>query len=95
MVSKKYKLASQNFLGRAAIWGEDLMVLWRENMNSEVRNWELIKRLMTRCFIPYDVRDKYYLKLQRLKQGDELCVDDYVKKFKLFVIASDIGEFER
>ena len=49
---------------------------------------------MTRCFIPYDVRDKYYLQLQRLKQGDELCVDNYAKEFKLFVITSDLGESE-
>ena len=45
----------------------------RENGNSEVKNWELMKRLMTRCFIPPDIRDKFYLKLQRLKQ-DELSV---------------------
>ena len=40
------------------------MVLMRENGSSEVRNWELMKRLMTRHFIPPDVRDKFYLKLQ-------------------------------
>ena len=64
----------------------------RENGNSEVRNWELMRRLMTRHFIPPDVRDKFYLKLQRLKQGDELSIEDYAKEFKLFVIASDLGE---
>ena len=69
------------------------MALMRENGNSEVRNWELMKRLMTRHFIPLDVRDKLYLKLQRLKQGD-LSVEDYAKEFKLFVIASDLGESE-
>ena len=42
------------------------MALMRENGNSEVRNWELMKRLMSRHFIPHDVRDKYFLKLQRL-----------------------------
>ena len=55
---KKCKLASQKFLGHATIWWEDLMVLGRENGNSEIRNWELMKRLMTRRFIPYDIRDK-------------------------------------
>ena len=59
----------------------------------EVRNWDLMKRLMTRHFIPPDVKDKFYLKLQRLKQGD-LSVEDYAKEFKLFVIASDLGESE-
>lgn len=91
---QKCKLASSKFLGRAAIWWKDLMALLRENGNDEVRNWELMKRLMTRHFIPYDVRDKFYLKLQKLKQGDELSVDDYARKFKLFVIASDIGKSE-
>ena len=62
---------------------------------SEIKKWEIMKRLMTRHFIPHEVRDKFHLKLQKLKQGNELCVDDYVKKFKLFVIASDVGEFER
>ena len=27
-----------------------------------------------------------------IKQGDELCIDDYAKKFKLFVTTSDVGE---
>ena len=31
--------------------------------------------------------------MQRLKQGD-LSVEDYAKEFKLFVIASDLGESE-
>ena len=69
------------------------MAMMRKNRNSEVRNWELMKRLMTRHFIPPDVRDKFYMKLQRLKQGD-LSVEDYAKEFKLFVIASDLGESE-
>ena len=69
------------------------MAMMRKNRNSEVRNWELMKRLMTRHFIPPDVRDKFYMKLQRLKQGD-LSVEDYTKEFKLFVIASDLGESE-
>ena len=60
---KKCKLAFQKFLGHAVIWQEDLMALLRENRNSEIRNWELMKSLMTRPFIPYDIRDKYYLKL--------------------------------
>ena len=34
-----------------------------ENGNSEVRNWELMKRLMSRHFIPPDFRVKFYLKL--------------------------------
>ena len=34
------------------------------------------------------------MKLQRLKQGDELSVEDYAKEFKLFVIASDLSESE-
>ena len=69
------------------------MAMMRKNRNSEVRNWELMKRLMTKHFIPLDVRDKFYMKLQRLKQGD-LSVEDYTKEFKLFVIASDLGESE-
>ena len=71
-----------------------MIALLRENENSEVINWELMKRLMTRYLISPDVRDKFHIKLQRLKQGDELSVEDYVKKFKLFVITSDLGESE-
>ena len=69
------------------------MALWRESRHYEITNWEIIKRLMTRHFIPLNVKDKFYLKLQRLKQGD-LSVEDYAKEFKLFVIVSDLGEFE-
>ena len=54
-----------------------------------------MKRLMTRHFIPQDVRDKFYVKFQGLKQCDKMCVDEYIKKFKLFVIASDVGGSER
>ena len=50
---------------------------------------------MSRHFIPQDVRDKFYVKLQKLKQCEEMCVDEYIKKFKLFVIASDIGGSKR
>ena len=50
---------------------------------------------MTRHFIPQDVRDKFYVKLQELKKCDEMCVDGYIKKFKLFVIASDVSSFKR
>ena len=92
---QKCRLASHKFIGRAALWWEDLMALWRESGHREIKNWEIMKRLMTRHFIPHEVRDKFHLKLQKLKQGNELCVDDYVKKFKLFVIASDVGEFKR
>ena len=71
------------------------MALMRENGNSEIGNWKIIKRLMTRHFIPPNVRDTFYMKLQRLKQGDELSVEDYAKKFKLFIIASDVGSSKR
>ena len=67
------------------------MATWRESGYSEVRDWKLIKRLMTKHFIPHDVMDKFYFKLQRLKQCNEICVDKYVKKFKFFIIASDVG----
>ena len=92
---QKYRLASHKFLGRAATWWEELMALWRESRHDEIKNWEIMKRLMTRHFIPHYVKDKFYLKLQRLKQGDKSCVKDYAKNFKLFIIASDVGEFER
>ena len=71
------------------------MSLRRMNGYSEVRNWEVMKRYMTRHFILQDVRDKFYIKLQRLKQCDKMCVDEYIKKFKLFVIASNVGDSER
>ena len=92
---QKYRIASRKFFGYAAMWWEDFMSMRRMNGYSEVRNWEVMKKYMTRYFIPKDVRDKFYVKLQRLKQSDDMCVDKYIKKFKLFVIASDVGDFER
>ena len=71
------------------------MSLRRMNGYSEVRNWEVMKRLMSKHFIPQDVRDKFYVKLQGLKQCDKMCVDEYIKKFKLFVIAIDVGGSKR
>ena len=60
---QKCRIASRKFFDYAAIWWEDLMSLWRMNEYSEVRNWEVMKRLMSRHFIPQDVRDKFYFKL--------------------------------
>ena len=60
---QKCRLASRKFRGRVYFWWKDLMALMRENGNKEVRNWELMKRLMTKHFIPPDVKDKFYLKL--------------------------------
>ena len=51
-----------------------------------------MKRLLIRHFILLDVKNKVYLKLQRFKQEEELSTEDYAKRFKLFVIASDLGE---
>ena len=93
--SQKCRIATRKFSGYAAIWWKDLMNLRKINGYSEVRSWEVMKRLMTRHFIPEDVRDKFYVKLQRLKQSDEMSVDEYIKKFKLFIIASDVGGSER
>ena len=90
---KKCRLVFSQFRGYVYFLWKYLMALMRENGNSEVRNWELMNRLMTSHFIPLDVRDKFYLKLQRLEQG-YLSVEDYAKKFKLFVISSDLGESE-
>ena len=92
---QKCRITSRKFFGYAAMWWEDFMSMRRMNGYSGVRNWEVMKKYMTRYFIPKDVRDKFYVKLQRLKQSDDMCVDKYIKKFKLFVIASDVGDFER
>ena len=64
---QKCRLASRKFLGRATTWWEDLMALWRESRHCEITNWEIMKKLMTRYFIPQEVRDKFCLKLQRIK----------------------------
>ena len=60
---QKCKLASRKFLGHTVTWWEDLMTLWRMNGLSEIKKWEIMKRLMTRHFIPHEVKDKFYLKL--------------------------------
>ena len=62
---QKFRLASRKFLGCASTWWEDLMASWRESRHCEIINWEIMKSLMTRYFIPHEVRDKFRLKLQR------------------------------
>ena len=47
---QKCRIVSRKFFGHVAIWWEDLMSLWRMNGYSEVRNWEVMKRYMTRHF---------------------------------------------
>ena len=35
------------------------------------------------------------LNYRGLNKSDDMCVDKYIKKFKLFVIANDVGNFKR
>ena len=39
------------------------MAFRRMHRKDEVRNWEVMKGIMTRHFISHNVRDKFYLKL--------------------------------
>ena len=48
------------------LW-KDLMAFRRMHRKDEVRNGEVMEGIMTRHFIAHDGRDKFYLKLQRLK----------------------------
>ena len=64
---QKCRITSRKFFSYVAMWWEDFMSMRRMNGYSDVRNWEVMKKYMTRYFIPKDVRDKFYVKLQKLK----------------------------
>ena len=47
---QKCIITSRKFFGHVAMWWKDLMSLRRINRYSEVRNWKVMKRLMSRHF---------------------------------------------
>ncbi|XP_035548687.1 uncharacterized protein LOC118349200 [Juglans regia] len=88
---KKVKLAAIEFTDYAIVWWDQLLINRRRNREPPVDNWEEMKMLMRKRFVPSHYYRGLYQKLQRLIQGSK-SVDEYYKemeeqkKMKLVVI---------
>ncbi|XP_042436946.1 uncharacterized protein LOC122022904 [Zingiber officinale] len=88
---KKVKLAAVAFTDYAIIWWDQLTLSRRRNHELPIDNWEDMKAVMRRRFVPSHYYRDLHLKLQSLKQGS-LTVEDYHKEMEIALIRANIEE---
>ncbi|XP_042465802.1 uncharacterized protein LOC122048277 [Zingiber officinale] len=88
---KKVKLAAVAFTDYAIIWWDQLTLSRRRNRELPIDNWEDMKVVMRRRFVPSHYYRDLHLKLQSLKQGS-MTVEDYHKEMEIALIRANIEE---
>ncbi|XP_042404734.1 uncharacterized protein LOC121994921 [Zingiber officinale] len=88
---KKVKLAVVAFTDYAIIWWDQLTLSRRRNRELPIDNWEDMKAVMRRRFVPSHYYRDLHLKLQSLKQGS-MIVEDYHKEMEIALIRANIEE---
>ncbi|XP_042441344.1 uncharacterized protein LOC122026680 [Zingiber officinale] len=88
---KKVKLAAVAFTDYAIIWWDQLTLSRRRNREVPIDNWEDMKAVMRRRFVPSHYYRDLHLKLQSLKQGS-MTVEDYHKEMEIALIRANIEE---
>ncbi|XP_042446410.1 uncharacterized protein LOC122031356 [Zingiber officinale] len=88
---KKVKLAAVAFIDYAIIWWDQLTLSRRRNRELPIDNWEDMKVVMRRRFVPSHYYRDLHLKLQSLKQGS-MTVEDYHKEMEITLIRANIEE---
>ncbi|XP_042415164.1 uncharacterized protein LOC122004323 [Zingiber officinale] len=88
---KKVKLAAVAFTDYAIIWWDQLTLSRRRNRELPIDNWEDMKAIMRRRFVPSHYYQDLHLKLQSLKQGS-MTVEDYYKEMEIALIRANIEE---
>ncbi|PKI54952.1 hypothetical protein CRG98_024624 [Punica granatum] len=64
---KKVKFATVAFINYAIVWWDQLTVSRRQNGERPIDNWEDMKAVMRKRFVPSHYYRDLYLKLQNLK----------------------------
>ncbi|KAI4340759.1 hypothetical protein MLD38_025566 [Melastoma candidum] len=88
---KKVKLAAVAFTDYAIVWWDQLMVTKRRNRERPINNWEDMKAVMRRRFVPSHYYRDLHLKLQSLKQGTN-SVEEYHKEMEIAMIRANVEE---
>ncbi|XP_031398471.1 uncharacterized protein LOC116209047 [Punica granatum] len=88
---KKVKLAAVAFTDYAIVWWDQLTVSRRQNGERPIDNWEGMKAVMRRRFVPSHYYRDLYLKLQNLKQGSK-TVEEYHKEMEIAMIRANVEE---
>ncbi|XP_042448962.1 uncharacterized protein LOC122033873 [Zingiber officinale] len=88
---KKVKLAPVAFTDYAIIWWDQLTLSRRRNRELPIDNWEDMKAVIRRRFVPSHYYRDLHLKLQSLKQGS-MTVEDYHKEMEIALIRANIEE---
>ncbi|XP_042408307.1 uncharacterized protein LOC121997755 [Zingiber officinale] len=88
---KKVKLAAEAFTDYAIIWWDQLTLSRCRNRELPIDNWEDMKAVMRRRFVPSHYYRDLHLKLQSLKQGS-MTVEDYHKEMEIALIRANIEE---
>ncbi|XP_042446416.1 uncharacterized protein LOC122031363 [Zingiber officinale] len=88
---KKVKLAAVAFTDYVIIWWDQLTLSRRRNRELPIDNWEDMKAVMRRRFVPSHYYRDLHLKLQSLKQGS-MTMEDYHKEMEIALIRANIEE---
>jgi len=88
---KKIKLAAIEFTDYAIVWWDQLLINRRRNREPPVDNWEEMKMLMWKRFVPNHYYRGLYQKSQRLTQGSK-SVDEYYKEMEVAMIRANVEE---
>ncbi|XP_031378379.1 uncharacterized protein LOC116193768 [Punica granatum] len=88
---KKVKLAAVAFTDYAIVWWDQLTVSRRRNGERPIDNWEGMKAVMRRRFVPSHYYRDLYLKLQNLKQGSK-TVEEYHKEMEIAMIRANVED---
>ncbi|XP_031398470.1 uncharacterized protein LOC116209045 [Punica granatum] len=88
---KKVKLAAVAFTDYAIVWWDQLTVSRRRNGERPIDNWEDMKAVMRKRFVPSHYYRDLHLKLQNLKQGSK-TVEEYHKEMEIAMIRANVEE---
>ncbi|KAG9458137.1 hypothetical protein H6P81_002645 [Aristolochia fimbriata] len=76
---KKVKLVAAKFSDYALVWWDDLMKSRRRNREDPIEDWDEMKKVMRKWFVPSYYYRELHQKLHRLNQGSK-SVEDYHKE---------------
>ncbi|XP_031405679.1 uncharacterized protein LOC116214411 [Punica granatum] len=88
---KKVKLAAVAFTDYAIVWWDQLTVSRRRNGERPIDNWEDMKAVMRKRFVPSHYYRDLHLKLQNLKQGSK-TVEEYHMELEIAMIRANVEE---
>lgn len=88
---KKVKIASLEFSDYALIWWDQLQKERRRNGMHPIDDWEEMRAIMRRRYVPSHYIREIHNKLQRLVQGSK-SVDEYHKEMEVALLRANVQE---